>query len=157
MNATPIGGSISAMLHRVESRNAAAAQQQSLFQAQPEARPIDQAQLTQVWRAFAQQLPDIEAYMQSQMDVEPIANGNEVKVMVHSKMQAESLATNAELVGYLKQKLANPSLIINAIIDQSAAKEVKVVYTLDQRMNYFKEKNKYFGLFVEKFNLEASF
>lgn len=119
--------------------------------------PIDQARLTAFWAEYIKQLPETDAQTRSQMEAEPIANGNEVRVMVQTQMQAHDLQTNAALIGYLKQNLGNAMLTIKAEVDPAMAKNVRVVYTVEQKLEYFSEKNEVFQEFIKKFNLEAEF
>jgi hypothetical protein len=118
-------------------------------------REFDFAMLTKVWEEFAEQRKNqVAEYQLLQGNIK--LDNNKVVLSLNNPIQEPLLqGIRTSLVGFLREKLGNNSVVVSGVLEQADQK--KVIYTNKEKFEHLAEKFPVLKDLKERFGLDTDF
>lgn len=108
------------------------------------------------WKEFANSLPVSENYLKTIMATLPTCSGNEIMLDIITPSQA-MIAEHQGLIEFLRQRLANPTIIIKTRLVETEAQATAATFTSKQKLDVMISDNKSLKNMIEKFGLSFDY
>lgn len=117
-------------------------------------KPLDEERVRELWQRFLRSLDQSNMHLSAAMVNTPKVENDAIVVEVATKMLGDVLATNADLVNFLRYETGHLGLVIKPVVQSnSQSKPQEMVYTARQKFEKMREQNVHIGELAEMFKL----